>query len=118
MEKPSGIYVKRTKNSSAFRESASEQLANRHLKQIRRNFLLGQLLAKETDATFVYIYLFPKGNIYQDAVCQNFAKQLKKEGVEAFYPLTYEQFLSAAGSHLPPDSHPWIDYLRRRYICE
>lgn len=117
MMKNNGSYSCRTDDFPDFVEDAFLFLANRHLKQIWRNFLLGLAMADIKKCKFLYVHLFPEGNEYQKAACEEFEKLLTAKGRQNFFPITYEKFLSYAASVLPEESSPWLDYLRCRYIA-
>jgi len=112
----SAAYIQLSENAEEIQPNAFEHLRNRHLKQIWRNFLLGVSTAKSLRCEFVYIHLFPMGNIYQSAACESFASYLSKTGRSAFKPQTYERFLNLAQNYLPNELGPWREYIQHRYI--
>jgi len=113
---PSDAYIRLSETSAEIRPLSFKNLHNRHLKQIWRNYLLGVATAQRKTCDFVYIHLYPEGNLYQAAVCSHFAHHLTKKGLCAFRPTTYENFLRAAVDQLHGDLLPWIKYIEKRYI--
>jgi hypothetical protein len=109
-------YHKLTVSSGLFRVGVTDDLRTRHLKQMWRNMLLGSATAEAMHTEFMYLHLYPKGNVYQAAACSKFAEQLTAKGQRVFRPITYEGFLGAAAAALPADAVPWLEYLRARYL--
>jgi len=109
-------YHRLTVSSGLFTVGGALELRTRHLKQMWRNMLLGVATAAATDGEFIYVHLYPNGNVYQAAACSKFAEHLTPKGREVFRPTTYEGFLDDASEVLPADAFPWIEYLRRRYL--
>jgi hypothetical protein len=111
-----GSYHRLTASSGLFKVGATVELRTRHLKQMWRNMLLGVATAEAMHTEFMYLHLYPEGNVYQAAACSKFAEQLTAKGQGVFRPITYEGFLGAAAAALPADAVPWLDYLRARYL--
>ena len=112
----SDSYVSLTNASPNFLPGSFEKLRNPHLKQIWRNYLLGEQTAKSLPGEFVLLHLFPKGNIYQAAACDDFSKHLTLPGKQVFKPTTYEDFLDQAKALLPSGMANWAQYIRERYV--
>lgn len=112
----SDAYVRISETAEEIKPGAFAHLRNRHLKQIWRNFLLGVCTAESPTCNFVYIHLFPAGNVYQAAACERFASFLTETGRSVFKPRTYERFLDLAQEYLPGELGLWREYIRRRYI--
>jgi len=109
-------YHRLTASSGLFNVGATSELRTRHLKQMWRNMLLGAATADTTQAEFIYLHLYPRGNLYQAAACSLFGEQLTPKGLVLFRPITYEGFLTAAAETLPADVIPWLEYVRTRYV--
>ena len=109
-------YHRVTVSSGLFRDGAALALRTRHLKQMWRNMLLGAETARATHTEFIYLHLYPEGNVYQAAACSRFAEHLTPKGRGVFRPTTYERFLDDASEALPADALLWIEYLRSRYL--
>jgi len=109
-------YHDLTASSDFFKSGATVELRTRHLKQMWRNMLLGAATVKTMLAEFMYMHLYPEGNVYQAEACSWFAQQLTAKGQSVFQPVTYERFLGAAAENLPLDAILWLEYLRTRYL--
>lgn len=116
MKEPTDIYNRYTREAKEFRDGAAENLCNRHLKQIWRNFLLGIVSRESPTDNFIYVHLYPKGNCHQAVVCKKFSEQLTPAGLAIFRPTTYEDFLKIAEKHLNCILAEWIQYIEDRYI--
>jgi len=109
-------YHRLTASSGLFKVGTTVELRTPHLKQMWRNMLLGVATAEAMHTEFMYLHLYPKGNVYQAAACSKFTEQLTAKGQGAFRPITYEGLLGAAEAALPADAVPWLEYLRARYL--
>lgn len=114
MEREGSRYRSATLTGGMFKPNASNDLCNRHLKQLWRNMLLAQMLGERTGMTCYYLHVFPRGNEYQKYVVNEFRKTLTPIGDLLFRDATYEQYFEILAQH---GADPvWVAWLQRRYL--
>ncbi len=117
MDKDSSIYNQLTISSGYYKENAKSSLAIVKLKQLWRNHLLGlKLLELKKLGQFYSLHLYPKGNSYQQKVCEEYLNCLKEEHKQSFVPITFEWFTEVAEQlFTDAEQQNWIHYLKTRY---
>jgi len=111
-------YHKATKSSSLYLDNSIPALREPALKQVWRNHLLGEKMRQNGGIKkFTSVHLYPKGNQYQTAVCNDYINLLTAAGKKYFVKITYEEFIRLGRESFSGQRFAdWLDYLERRYI--
>lgn len=107
-------YMVVAKDSGYYKNSKSENLKSKKLKQPFRNHLLGIKMEGNNEVNNFYsVHFYPSENKYQSDVAEAYKIELVDDYKNKFIDLTFEEFIQKAKD--VGINEPWLDYFESRY---
>ena len=107
-------YMKVAQVSGYYKNSKSENLKAKKLKQPFRNHLLGIKMEHINEINDFYsVHFYPSGNKYQSDVAEAYKNEISDDYKNKFIDLTFEEFIQKAKDS--EINEPWLDYFESRY---